>query len=143
MQNAAIVALGVLERGGMGVYRFEDLRVWQAAKLQSDRVGELLQRPEFRADRELSDQLNGASLSVMLNISEGFLRRQDKAMRQFFRYAAASNGELRGCLYAAEGRNYLARAEATELIEASNAIGRMITRFQATLGDGRGNKREQ
>jgi len=28
----------------MGVYRFEDLRVWQAAKRQCDRVGILLKR---------------------------------------------------------------------------------------------------
>jgi hypothetical protein len=28
----------------MGVNRFEDLRVWQAAKRQCDRVGELIRR---------------------------------------------------------------------------------------------------
>ena len=37
----------------MGVNRFEDLRVWQAAKEQCDRVGELLQRPTFRPNGEL------------------------------------------------------------------------------------------
>jgi hypothetical protein len=37
-----------------GVYRFEDLRVWQAAKQQSDRVGELLKRPPFQRDLKLS-----------------------------------------------------------------------------------------
>ena len=42
----------------MGVYRFEDLRVWQAAKRQCDRVGALITRPEFRRDRELSGQMN-------------------------------------------------------------------------------------
>jgi hypothetical protein len=46
------------------VYRFEDLRVWQAAKKQCDCVGVLIKRPEFQRDRELSDQLNGASISV-------------------------------------------------------------------------------
>jgi hypothetical protein len=33
----------------MSVCRFEDLRVWQAAKRQCDRVGELIKRTEFRA----------------------------------------------------------------------------------------------
>jgi len=37
----------------VGVNRFEDLRVWQAAKEQCDRVGELLQRPTFRPNGEL------------------------------------------------------------------------------------------
>ena len=54
----------------MGVYRFEDLRVWQAAKRQFDRVGALITRPEFQRDCELSGQMNAVALSVMFNISE-------------------------------------------------------------------------
>jgi four helix bundle protein len=57
----------------MGVCRFEDLRVWQAARKQCDRVGALIDRPRFRRDRPLSDQMNAAAISVMFNISEGFL----------------------------------------------------------------------
>jgi four helix bundle protein len=117
----------------MVVYRFEDLRVWQAAKRQCDRVGELIKRPEFRADGALSGQLNGASISVMNNISEGFLRHRDKEFMQFLRIAAASNGEVRTCYYAALGRKHLSDAEAGELVESSNAIGRMIRRLQSTL----------
>jgi four helix bundle protein len=119
--------------GAMGVCRFEDLRVWQAAKRQCDRVGELITRPQFRADAELADQMNAASLSVMNNISEGFLRHRDRELMQFLRVSAGSNGELRSCFYAARGRKYLDDQEADDLIEASNEIGRMIRRFQATL----------
>src|SRR5262252_2412924 len=39
--------------------------LWQAAREQCNRVGELLKRPGFRDDWELSDQMNAASLSVM------------------------------------------------------------------------------
>jgi hypothetical protein len=67
---------------GMGVNRFEDLRVWQAARTQCDRVGELIRRPEIRRDQELIGQMNDASISVTLNISEGFLRRRDKETMQ-------------------------------------------------------------
>jgi hypothetical protein len=74
----------------VGVYRFEDLRVWQAAKKQSDEVGELLQRPAFQRDRELSHQMNDAALSVLFNITEGFLRRKNGETAQFLRYAFAS-----------------------------------------------------
>jgi four helix bundle protein len=90
----------------MGVYRFEDLRVWQAAKRQCDRVGELLRRAEFRRDCELSNQMNAAALSVMFNITEGFLRRRDKETLQFLRYSFASNGELKAGYHAASGRTY-------------------------------------
>jgi four helix bundle protein len=117
----------------MGVYRFEDLRVWQAAKQQCDLVGVLLRRPAFVADRQLSDHMNGAALSVMFNISEGFLRRRDKETSQFLRYAFASNGELKAGYYAAEGRKYLAAAETADLIALNESIARMLRRWQATL----------
>ena len=95
----------------MGVYRFEDLRVWQAARRQCHRVGELVKRPEFRRDWALSDQMNAAAISVMFNISEGFLRRRDAETLQFLRYAFASNGELKAGYYAAEDRKYITSEE--------------------------------
>ena len=117
----------------MGVYRFEDLRVWQAAKEQCDRVGALIKRPDFKRDPELSSQMNDASLSVMLNISEGFLRRRDKELLQFLRYSAASNGELRACYYGAHGRKYISDSERDELLELNASIGRMTRRFQTSV----------
>jgi len=116
-----------------GVYRFEDLRVWQAAKQQCDRVGVLLKQPAFQRDREMSEQMNDAALSVMFNISEGFLRRLNKETSQFLRYAFASNGELKSGYYAAEGRKYLAAEETAELIALNESIARMLRRWQATL----------
>ena len=129
---------------GVSVYRFEDLRVWQAAKRQCDRVGALLLRPAFQGDRELSRQINDASLSVMLNISEGFLRRRDKETSQFLRYAFASNGEVKSGYYAAEGRDYLSAAEIADLIELNEGIARMLRRWQATLEpDGSSRSRDE
>jgi four helix bundle protein len=122
---------------GMGVYRFEDLRVWQAARKQCERVGDLLKRREFAADRELCEQLNGASISVMNNISEGFLRRRDAEFAQFLRFSAGSNGEVRTCYHIARDRRYLNQQEAEDLLELSNSIGRMTTRLQQTLAPGR------
>jgi len=118
------------------VYRFEDLRVWQAAKQQCDRVGALLKQQAFQRDRQMSEQMNDAALSVMFNISEGFLRRRDKETLQFLRYAFASNGELKSAYYAAAGRNYLSQAEAAELIDGNESIARMLRRWQATLDQG-------
>lgn len=116
--------------------------MWQAAKQQCERVGALLKRPPFRRDREISGQMNGASLSVMFNISEGFLRRRDPETLQFLRYAFASNGELKSAYYAAEGREYLSVPEAADLIRLNESIAKMLRRWQATLdrGDGRRNQ---
>ena len=117
----------------MGVNRFEDLRVWQAAKQQCDQLGVLLRRQDFRCDRELSDQLNRAALSVVFNITEGFLRRRDKETKQFLRYAIASNGELKAGYYVAEARSSLTATETAALIEQNDRIARMLRRWYATL----------
>jgi four helix bundle protein len=117
----------------MGVNRFEDLRVWQAAKQQSDQVGVLLQRETLRRDLALSDQMNRAVVSVVLNISEGFLRRRDKETKQFLRYAMASNGELKACFYIAQGRAYLTAAETAGSIELNERIAKMLRCWYATL----------
>jgi len=117
----------------MGVYRFEDLRVWQAANLQCVQVGLLLKRPSFRDDVALSEQMNRASLSVPFNIAEGFLRRRDKETGQFLRYAAASNGELKAAFYVCNGRGLLVHEEFAEMIERNESIAKMLRRWQATL----------
>ena len=117
----------------MVVNQFEDLRVWQAAMKQCGRVGELIKRPKFRDDRARCDEMNDVAISVAANISEGFLRHRDKEFNQFLRVSAGSNGEVRTCFIAVQERKYLPDDEATELIEGSNAIGRMIRRLQATL----------
>jgi len=126
----------------MAVNRFEDLRVWQAAKTQCDRVGELIRRPEFRRDAEMSRQMNDASISVMFNISEGFLRRRDRETAQFLRYSFASNGELKAGYYACAGRSYMAATETAELIALNESIAKMLRRWLATLDipDQRGRK---
>ena len=141
-----VLAFNVPSPPVMGVYRFEDLRVWQAAKQQCDQVGALLNRATFQRDRKLSDQMNDASLSVMFNISEGFLRRHDKETLQFLRYAFASNGELKSGFYAAEGRCYLSAPETAELIRLNESIAKMLRRWMQTvesrIESGRGSVRD-
>ncbi len=77
--------------------------------------------------------MNDASLSVMFNISEGFLRRRDKETFQFLRYSFASNGELKSGYYAAESRKYIGSTEAAELVALNESIARMLRRWMATL----------
>jgi four helix bundle protein len=80
--------------------------------------------------------MNAAAISVMFNISEGFLRRRDRETLQFLRYSFASNGELKSGYYAAEDRSYLTPAETTALIELNESIAKMLRRWQATLDQG-------
>ncbi len=84
-------------------------------------------------DRELARQLNGASLSVVANIAEGFVRGRDKEFIQFLRIAQGSNGEVRALLYVAGDRGYLDPQTIDRLVRQTSSIGRMIKRLELYL----------
>ena len=77
--------------------------------------------------------MNDAAISVMFNISEGFLRRTDPDTLKFLRYSIASNGELKSGYYAAEDRKHLTRTETMDLIALNESIARMLARWTQTL----------
>ena len=77
--------------------------------------------------------MNQASISVMFNISEGFLRRSDPDTLKFLQYSSASNGELKSGYYAAQDREYLTPSETRELITLNESISKMLWRWKATL----------
>ena len=77
--------------------------------------------------------MNGASISVMFNITEGFLRRRNKETLQFLRYSFASNGELKAGYYAAEGRQYITAAEKAQLIEQLRIAGFVDTEHRQSF----------
>jgi four helix bundle protein len=119
--------------GGMGAARYEELRVWQAAREFSRNVATLFERGTFRRDFHLCNQLNDASGSTMANIAEGFLRHRDREFAYFLRVAAGSNGEARSHLYVAHDRGYLTDTDLQRLIEKTNQIGRMLRALERTL----------
>jgi four helix bundle protein len=80
--------------------------------------------------------MNDAALSVLFNITEGFLRRRNKETLQFLRYSFASNGELKAGYYVASGRHYVTAAETAHLIALNEQIARMLRRWQAMLEPG-------
>ena len=121
----------------MGVNRFEDLRVWQAAKAFSDEIGALIRTPALARDFALCNQLNASALSAVANIAEGFVRGGRKEFAQFVRIAAASNAEARALLHAAFGRQYLPKDEYDRLVEMTESVGRMLRVLESTLREPR------
>jgi four helix bundle protein len=119
----------------VGVARFEDLTVWQKAKaLSGFRLKET--SATLARDYALWQQLNSASLSIVANIAEGFVRQSRKEFAQFVRIAAGSNGELRALLYVALERAHVEKADGDALIDLSNEIGRMLHALDAALRTG-------
>ena len=104
------------------VERFEDLRVWQEARVQANAVYDATERMR---DFGFRDQMRRAAVSVMNNVAEGFERRTDADFAHFLDVAKGSNGEVRSMCYLGEDRRYLApaRAETMRLAAVSLSGG--------------------
>ena len=91
--------------------KFEDLRIWQSARLLVSWIYR-----QFAASKDYSfrDQIQRASISVMNNIAEGFERGTKKDFARFLDQAKGSAGEVRSMLYAAEDLSYLTAVLAEE-----------------------------
>ncbi len=101
--------------------RFEDLRVWQNARVLVVEVYRAFGRGTAGwRDLGFRDQIQRASLSIMNNIAEGFERGSDADFARFLHVAKGSCGEVRSMLYAAEDLRYLcaSEAEGTRTIES-------------------------
>ena len=78
---------------------FEELPIWQTARVITKEVYLLTATGEFAKDYGLKNQIQRASVSIARDIAEGFERRSDKEFAQFLNIAKASLGEVRAQLY--------------------------------------------
>ena len=112
------------------VERFEDLEVWKKARVLTRRVYELTRAGEAAKDFGYRDQVRRASLSIMLNIGEGFERESgDKDFKHFLSMAKGSAGELRGALYVGLDCGYFTQPQFDELMHLALETIRMLSRF--------------
>jgi four helix bundle protein len=83
---------------------FEELDIW----ILSRQLVNLIYN-DFREIRDFTfkDQICGAGISIMNNISEGFCRNHDAEFRQFLNISRASAGEVKSMYYIAEDLNYV------------------------------------
>ena len=56
------------------VQKFEDLEIWQLARVLSQKIYQLIICEPFASDFRLKDQMRRSSGSIMDNIAEGFER---------------------------------------------------------------------
>jgi four helix bundle protein len=83
----------------MLVTRFEDLEIWKLAReIVKDIYCNFVKCKDF----EFKNQITGAGISIMNNISEGFSRESKKEFHQFLNIAKGSTGEVKNMYYIAE-----------------------------------------
>jgi len=110
--------------------RFEDLRIWQQARVLANEVYDVLAHCK---DFSFRDQMTRAATSVMNNIAEGFERRTSKDFGHFLDIAKGSSGEVRSMLYLAEDRKYIGCDHAITLRGKAASLSGGIAAFRRKL----------
>lgn len=99
------------------IERFEDLKVWQNARVICKLVEELFQTTNLGENYRLRYQMEGSSGSIMDNIAEGFDRDGNKEFVNFLSYSKGSVSELKSQTYRAFDKKLISQEQFNELIE--------------------------
>jgi four helix bundle protein len=89
------------------IKQFEDLEIWQNARMICKKINDLTKKENFRKDFALIDQIRRSSGSAMDNIAEGFERDGNREFVQFLNISKGSIGETRSQLYRAMDYEYI------------------------------------
>ena len=87
------------------IKRFEDLRCWQNTRALANLAYDITEEIPPK-NYTLINQFEGAALSVMNNISEGFGRYSKKDFIKFLNYSSASASEVKNMTCLIEDRKY-------------------------------------
>ena len=102
------------------IKRFEDLKVWQAARSLSKEIWVLTNSDPFKQNFVLRDQIDRASGSIMDNISEGYGREGRKEFRQYISVSKGSCAEVKSQLYHAYDRGFVSKTKFDELYDLTD-----------------------
>lgn len=79
-------------------HRFEELEIWQVARMLSLKVFKLTETGVVSRDFKFKDQIRDSAGSVMDNIAEGFERSGKLEFVNFLSISKGSSGEVRSQL---------------------------------------------
>jgi four helix bundle protein len=114
----------------MKISRFEDIDAWkESRKLVNSVYRAINESPRFCKDYRLSNQIQGAAISVMSNIAEGFSRRSNKEFIQFLFISKSSAAEVQSQLYVALDQNYIEKDLFKQIYNQAETISKMESGF--------------
>ena len=114
----------------MKLNRFEEIDAWKEARKFVSFVYEAInQNKRFKTDFRLANQLQGAAISVMSNIAEGFSRRSTKEFIQFLFVSKSSAAEVQSQLYVALDQNYITQETFTKIYTQAELISKLNSGF--------------
>jgi len=113
----------------MKIERFEDIQAWQEGRSLKKMIFQVTsERGSFRSHR-LRDQIEGAAISTMANLAEGFDSQSDAEFIKFLIYSRRSASEVQSHLYAALDQEYITKAQFDEIYEKAVLLKNLISGF--------------
>ncbi len=111
------------------IQKFEDLKVWQKARLLSQKIYSLTFSEPIKSDFRFKDQIRGSLGSIMDNIAEGFERGSKLEFINALTTAKGEAGELKSQLYRGLDNLYFKQDQFDELYSLANEVTKMLTSF--------------
>ena len=111
----------------------DDLHVYQNAKAAEALLTPILERPRFRRDARLRDQIHDAMVKVAPNIAEGFGQGTDRHCAHFQYIARGACNEIVAHLASALTRHHISAPEHASLCERYTGVGKQLTRWIQSL----------
>lgn len=111
------------------IQKFEDLEIWQKARLLSQKIYPLTFKEPISLDFRFKDQIRGNCGSVMDNIAEGFERGSKFEFINSLTIAKGETGELKSQLYRSLDNNYISQQLFEELHSLADQRTKMIAGF--------------
>lgn len=114
----------------MTIERFEDIKAWQEARVLAKMIYDAVKSDKgFSNDYKFREQIQGATVSIMSNVAEGFSRRTAKEFIQFLFIAKGSAAEVQSQLYVALDQGYISQQKFEELYSKSDKVARLTSGF--------------
>lgn len=114
----------------MKITRFENIEAWQEARKLVKLVYDAINNSEtFRKDFRLANQLQGAAVSSMANIAEGFSRRSNKEFIQYLFISKSSAAEVQSHLYVALDQAYVTEDLFNKIYSQAEKVAKMDSGF--------------
>jgi four helix bundle protein len=112
------------------ITRFEDIEAWKESRKLVTLVYTAIDASEkFQKDYRLVNQIQGASVSVMSNIAEGFSRKSKKEFAQFLFISKSSAADVQSQLYVALDQNYITKETFQQIYDHAEVVSRLNSGF--------------
>ncbi len=109
------------------IQKFEDLKVWQKARILSGKVYPLTFNDPINSDFRFKDQIRGSIGSIMGNIAEGFERGSKLEFINALTTAKGEVDELKSQLYRGLDNKYFSISQFEELYSLADELTKMLT----------------